>query len=44
VIIEEAGGKVSDFDGGPALNRQAKLEMLSSNGLVHSELVEAFRK
>jgi histidinol-phosphatase len=43
LIIEEAGGKATDFNGDPALKRSRRLEMISSNGLVHPELIEAFR-
>jgi histidinol-phosphatase len=39
VIVREAGGKFTDFAGKEALGNEA----LSSNGLVHQELLEAFR-
>ena len=44
IIVEEAGGEVTDFSGGDALAVQphGKLEAISSNGLVHLELLEAF--
>jgi len=42
LIVEEAGGKVTDFSGGPfQLNSR---ETLASNGLVHAALVEEFQK
>ncbi len=42
LIIEEAGGRVSRFDGGPfELNSR---ETLASNGLVHEALVHEFRE
>jgi fructose-1,6-bisphosphatase/inositol monophosphatase family enzyme len=40
VIVEEAGGRFTDFQGHDGLFGEA----LSSNGLVHAELVEAFKK
>jgi len=40
LIVEEAGGKVSDFRGGPfQLNSR---ETLASNGLVHGALLDEF--
>src|SRR5215475_12703658 len=40
LIVEEAGGKVTDFRGGPfQLNSR---ETLASNGLVHSALLKEF--
>lgn len=39
VIVEEAGGRFTNFDGVDGLFGEA----LSSNGLLHDELVEAFR-
>ena len=42
LIVEEAGGKVSRFDGSPfELNSQ---ETLASNGVVHEALVREFRE
>ncbi|HTQ09977.1 MAG TPA: inositol monophosphatase family protein [Fimbriimonadaceae bacterium] len=40
VIVREAGGRFTDFKGGDGLVGEA----LSSNGLVHHELLEAFRR
>jgi myo-inositol-1(or 4)-monophosphatase len=41
LLVEEAGGKVTDFAGGTfALNSR---EVLASNGLIHAELVELFK-
>jgi myo-inositol-1(or 4)-monophosphatase len=41
LLVEEAGGRVSNFDGGPfRLNSE---ETLVSNGLIHNELVGIFR-
>jgi myo-inositol-1(or 4)-monophosphatase len=40
LIVEEAGGKVTDFNGGPfQLNSR---ETLASNGLLHADLVREF--
>lgn len=39
LIVREAGGTFTDFDGNHALTSEA----ISSNGLVHPELLEAFR-
>jgi len=42
LIAEEAGGKVTDFQGGPfQLNSR---ETLASNGLIHGVLVEEFQQ
>ncbi|HEY1160306.1 MAG TPA: inositol monophosphatase, partial [Terracidiphilus sp.] len=37
---EEAGGRVTDFSGGPF--RLDSREILASNGLIHAELVALF--
>lgn len=42
LIVEEAGGKVTDFSGGPfQLNSR---ETLASNGLVHTALLSEFER
>jgi myo-inositol-1(or 4)-monophosphatase len=42
LIVEEAGGKVTDFKGGPfQLNSR---ETLASNGLVHPALLSEFEQ
>jgi myo-inositol-1(or 4)-monophosphatase len=41
LIVEEAGGKVSSFDGSPFLLNSR--ETLASNGLVHEALVQEFQ-
>jgi myo-inositol-1(or 4)-monophosphatase len=41
LLVEEAGGKVSDFSGGPF--RLDSREVLASNGLIHDELVGLFK-
>ena len=41
LLVEEAGGRLSDFAGGPfQLNSH---EVLASNGLIHDELVDLFK-
>jgi histidinol-phosphatase len=40
IIVREAGGAFSDFDG----NEELADEAISSNGLVHEELLEAFSR
>jgi myo-inositol-1(or 4)-monophosphatase len=41
LIVEEAGGKVSDFSGGP-FNIFLK-EILASNGKIHQQMIEVLR-
>jgi myo-inositol-1(or 4)-monophosphatase len=42
LIVEEAGGRVTDFQGGPfQLNSR---ETLASNGLIHDELLNEFQQ
>ncbi len=40
LLVEEAGGRVSDLEGGPAL---ARAPIVASNGAIHAELLEALR-
>lgn len=42
LLLEEAGGRVTDFAGGPF--RLDSREVLASNGLIHNELVGLFRE
>ncbi len=42
LLLEEAGGRVSDFAGGPF--RLDSREVLASNGLIHDELVGLFKE
>ncbi|MGA9526883.1 MAG: inositol monophosphatase family protein [Terriglobales bacterium] len=42
LIVEEAGGRVTDFSGGPF--QIASRETLASNGLVHNALLHEFRE
>jgi myo-inositol-1(or 4)-monophosphatase len=41
LLVEEAGGRVTDFAGNPV--RLASHEVLASNGLIHQELVGMFQ-
>lgn len=41
LLVEEAGGRCSDYAGGPY--RLDSLEVLGSNGLIHEELLGFFR-
>jgi myo-inositol-1(or 4)-monophosphatase len=42
LIVEEAGGKVTDFSGGQF--QIASRETLASNGLVHAALMHEFQE
>ena len=42
VIVEEAGGRVTDFDGRPV--DIYRLEIAASNGLIHKEMLEVLRR
>ncbi len=43
VIVEEAGGKFTDFDGGdPFIKGDFGLEAISSNGLIHDEILKVY--
>jgi histidinol-phosphatase len=43
VIVEEAGGRFTDFKGNnPLLNGDFELEAISSNGYVHDELLKVY--
>ena len=42
LLVEEAGGRVSTFDGSP--RRLDSREVLASNGRVHGELLETFER
>ncbi|MFH1226451.1 MAG: inositol monophosphatase family protein [Planctomycetota bacterium] len=43
LIVQEAGGKVSDFKGGP-FRLFGKREILASNGLIHNEMVRVINR
>jgi len=42
VLVREAGGKITDFSGGPF--DISSREVLASNGLIHQELVDNFQE
>ena len=45
IIVEEAGGRFTDYSGGDPFDAgDAGLEAISSNGLVHEEILDAFRR
>ena len=41
LLVEEAGGRLSDFSGGPV--ELASHEVLATNGLIHDEMVGLFK-
>ncbi|BCX02420.1 MAG: inositol monophosphatase [Candidatus Roseilinea sp.] len=42
VIVREAGGVVTDFDGGQAMF--ARQQVVASNGLIHTEMLDVIRE
>jgi myo-inositol-1(or 4)-monophosphatase len=42
LLVEEAGGRVSDFDGG--VFRLDGQECLASNGLIHDQMIEILQR
>ena len=45
VIVEEAGGKVTDHRGEPLdFNRKENLSVLASNGIMHNQILGAMNK
>lgn len=40
VLIEEAGGRVTDFDGGPVNLGRGVANVVASNGAIHDDLLE----
>jgi len=42
LLVEEAGGRVTDMKGGP-LSVTASDHLLADNGALHDEVLEAFR-
>ena len=44
VIIEEAGGQFTDFDGGDPFEKgDFELEAISSNGLIHEQILKVYQ-
>lgn len=44
VIVREAGGKVSDFDGNEPDWTKERLEIVASNGLIHNKILEVLKQ
>lgn len=44
VIIREAGGKVTDFEGKEPDWSQERLNIVASNGLIHDQILEALKQ
>lgn len=44
VIIQEARGKVTDFEGKEINWTKDRLNVIASNGLIHDEIIEALKK
>lgn len=44
VIVKEAGGMVTDFEGNEPDFTKDRLNIVASNGLIHNEILEALRK
>lgn len=44
VIVREAGGKVTDFEGNEPDWSQERLNIVASNGLIHEQILEALKK
>ena len=42
VIVEEAGGRVTDLEGAPL--SLASTSILASNGMLHEPILEEFRR
>ena len=43
IMVEEAGGKVTDFNGNRIKNRDITKGIIASNGLIHDELLKLVR-
>lgn len=43
IIVKEAGGTVTDFEGNEPDWSKERLEIIASNGLVHEQIMEALR-
>jgi histidinol-phosphatase len=42
LVVQEAGGTFTNFAGGAVLTGDDQLEAVSSNGLVHRDVLDAF--
>lgn len=44
ILVEEAGGRVTDPDGNPIDWSKKRIDIVASNGLIHDEILEALKK
>lgn len=44
LIVEEAGGRVTDFEGNEPDWTKERLEIAASNGLIHNQILEVLKK
>lgn len=44
VMVREAGGKVTDFEGHEPDWKNDRLDIIASNGLIHDAILEALKK
>lgn len=44
LLVEEAGGKVTDFNGNPVTKENFKHDFIASNGLIHDQLLQVVNK
>lgn len=44
VILNESGGKVTDFEGNEPDWSKERLNIIASNGLIHNQIIDALRK
>lgn len=44
IIVKEAGGMVTDFEGNEPDLTKGRLNIVASNGLIHDEILEALKK
>ena len=43
IILTEAGGKITDFEGNEPDWSKERLNILASNGLIHDQILEALK-
>ena len=43
LLVQEAGGKVTDFQGNPVIASEKKTDVVFSNGKLHGQLLDALR-
>ena len=44
VIVREAGGKVTDFEGNKLDWSKERINIVASNGLIHDQILEALKR